>query len=158
VTDALLVVLILLLGMALLAVELLVIPGFGVAGIAGLLIMLAGSGIAWWTMGAAWGGGTLMFSFAITILALWLLPKTGVGRRLVLKSSQSGQAAPDAGLARLVGLHGVAITPLRPSGTAEFGEERVDVVTDGVYVERGKQVRVVAVEGVRVVVEEVEEA
>ena len=50
---------------------------------------------------------------------------------------------------------GVALTQLRPSGTASINGQRVDVVTEGGLIERGTAVKVVAVEGARVVVREV---
>jgi membrane-bound serine protease (ClpP class) len=52
----------------------------------------------------------------------------------------------------LVGQDGVATTDLRPSGTATFGEERVDVVADGEYIPAGTRIRVVRAEGYRQVV------
>lgn len=55
----------------------------------------------------------------------------------------------------LQGLEGIALTPLRPSGTVEIAGERVDVVTSGEFISSGKQVKVVKVEGTRVVVSEV---
>lgn len=55
----------------------------------------------------------------------------------------------------LIGQEGVALTTLRPAGTALFGEERIDVVSEGTYIEQDKHVRVIAVEGMRVVVREV---
>ncbi len=56
------------------------------------------------------------------------------------------------GLAELVGKEGVAITNLRPAGAAEIEGKRVDVVTDGEMVVKGTRVKVVTVEGNRVVV------
>ena len=50
---------------------------------------------------------------------------------------------------------GVAITQLRPSGTAFINGKRVDVVTEGGLIEQGASIKVVAVEGLRVVVREV---
>jgi membrane-bound serine protease (ClpP class) len=47
---------------------------------------------------------------------------------------------------------GTALTPLRPAGTAVLQGKRVDVVTEGQMIERGAAVKVVAVEGMRVVV------
>jgi membrane-bound serine protease (ClpP class) len=52
----------------------------------------------------------------------------------------------------LVGQDGVALTDLRPAGTAQIGPERVDVVTEGEYVAQGRAVRVVRSEGYRHVV------
>ena len=57
-------------------------------------------------------------------------------------------------LSELLGAEGVALTTLRPAGTAEFNGKRVDVVTDSEYIDHGKQIVVVAVEGMRVVVRE----
>lgn len=53
----------------------------------------------------------------------------------------------------LVGKEGTSVTMLRPSGTAQFGDRRLQVVTEGKYVEAGKPVKVLKVEGSNVVVE-----
>ena len=52
----------------------------------------------------------------------------------------------------LVGREGVALTDLRPSGTALFGEERVDAVSESEWIEEGTEIKVVSSEGYRVVV------
>ena len=49
---------------------------------------------------------------------------------------------------------GSTYTDLRPSGKAVIGEDRVDVVTEGAFIEKDRPVKVVAVEGKRVVVRE----
>ena len=54
-----------------------------------------------------------------------------------------------------VGDWGVAESPLRPAGKAVFGEEYVDVVTDGSFVEAGVQVRVIKISGNHIVVREI---
>ena len=54
----------------------------------------------------------------------------------------------------LLGAEGIALTTLRPAGTAEINGKRVDVVTDSEYIEHGKSIIVTAVEGMRVVVKE----
>ena len=56
-----------------------------------------------------------------------------------------------------VGDWGVADSPLRPAGKARIGEDYVDVVTDGTFVDPGRQVRVIAMSGNRIVVREVPE-
>ena len=53
------------------------------------------------------------------------------------------------------GKKGIALTTLRPSGTAEINGKRVDVVTESSYVEQGKKIKVIAAEGMRVVVKEI---
>ena len=67
-----------------------------------------------------------------------------------------GSAAPaERRLAELIGTVGLTTTYCRPAGKAAFGERLVDVVAQGEYIERGREVQVVAVEGNRVVVREV---
>ena len=52
----------------------------------------------------------------------------------------------------LIGAEGIALTTLRPSGTAEINGKKVDVVTESEYVEKGQRLKVITVEGIRVVV------
>ena len=52
----------------------------------------------------------------------------------------------------MLGLEGEAITLLRPAGTIQIGDKRVDAVSEGEYIERGSRVKVITVEGGRVVV------
>jgi len=65
--------------------------------------------------------------------------------------SVTGVIDPDKYLA-LMGASGSTTTPLRPAGTALFGEELVDVVSDGGFIQPGQKVMVIQVEGNRVVV------
>jgi membrane-bound serine protease (ClpP class) len=68
-----------------------------------------------------------------------------------------GKPLPPVGrYAAAVGDWGVAESPLRPAGKAIFGEEYLDVVTDGSFVERGAQVRIIEISGNRIVVREVD--
>jgi membrane-bound ClpP family serine protease len=57
--------------------------------------------------------------------------------------------------ASLLGAIGVASTVLRPAGTVQFGDEFVDVVSDGGFISAGTRVQVIEVEGTRIVVKEV---
>ena len=56
----------------------------------------------------------------------------------------------------LLGKVGTTVTPLRPAGTMLFGSERIDVVSEGGYVDAGKHVEVIKVEGSRIVVRQTE--
>ena len=91
---------------------------------------------------------------AAYLLAKWL-PKTALYGRLVLATASGAQAASRTPVmnARLpIGTVGVTHTMLRPSGKAEFGGLQCDVVSDGDLIDAGMKVRVIAVEGARVVV------
>lgn len=50
---------------------------------------------------------------------------------------------------------GIALSQLRPAGTADFSGERLDVVTEGAFVTSGSRIKVIAVEGTRVIVRQV---
>jgi membrane-bound ClpP family serine protease len=78
------------------------------------------------------------------------------GKRLALKAvvDETSDEAPatDAEASPLVGRYGVTVTPLRPSGAAEFDNRRVDVVSEGVPIDAGAWVKCIEAKGARVVV------
>jgi membrane-bound serine protease (ClpP class) len=155
-------------GVTLILIEIFVIPGFGIAGISGILLLLASLFLS------LIGGGPFldfdMISRAIIQLSLSLLsavilifilakylPTTSIFNKFVLSEAEKS----DKGFSShpieesLVGAEGVALTTLRPAGTAEINGKRVDVVTDSEYVEKGKKIKVLAVQGIRIVVREI---
>ncbi|HVO74317.1 MAG TPA: nodulation protein NfeD [Ignavibacteriaceae bacterium] len=154
-------------GVVLLALEIFVIPGFGVTGITGIVLIVAalfmalvGSGpfIDWNQVSIAIFqlAGALVCSILIFLLLVKFLPKTSAFNRLVLADVESA----DKGFVsypsdkELIGKEGIALTDLRPAGSAEFSGERIDVVADWDYIVRGKKVKVIRVEGIKVVVKE----
>ncbi|WP_437708287.1 NfeD family protein [Sorangium sp. So ce448] len=152
-TPALLVVALLVAGLVLLAIEVLVIPGVGLVGLLGGAAVLGAVALAWAALGIGYGLLALGAGVCVTGLLFWAVPRTPVGRKMVLLETQRSGRGPDARLAALAGKEGRALTPLRPAGTVEIEDRAVDVVTDGLYVEAGTPVRVASVEGNRVVVE-----
>jgi membrane-bound serine protease (ClpP class) len=138
-------------GYVLLALELLVIPGFGVAGIGGLGCLAAGGVFAVRYFGAGWGGLVILVVITITTILMIRFPRTRYGRSMVHRQSLDGATVESSPLAP--GQIGVAESDLRPAGIARFEEHRESVVTDGEYIAAGDPVRVTAVEGGRVVVE-----
>ena len=151
------------LGAIALAVEVFVLPGFGVAGVVGTLAIVASMVLA--MMGARPSTGDMAQALAVlgaslfitmAVIYVWLrhLPNSGRFSGLLLRGSvhksQGFVSAPNRG--DLIGLDGVAVTDLRPSGTARVGQERIDVVTEGEYVPQGSRVQVVQSDGYRHVV------
>ncbi|MFB3818036.1 MAG: nodulation protein NfeD [Candidatus Methylomirabilales bacterium] len=151
-------------GLVLLGVELFVIPGFGLAGILGIGALLAGFGMSLVGTGATGDAlvaalGHVALSLVVAILAavalLRALPRLPYGRRLILQSAlpAGGGERPDTeGSRRWMGRRGRALSALRPAGIAQLEGERVDVVSEGGFVEAGCPVEVVRVDGNRVVV------
>jgi membrane-bound serine protease (ClpP class) len=81
--------------------------------------------------------------------------KTPFGRKTLLDApdSSSIQRGFSEGMAALVGQSGVALTDLRPSGVAEVGGVRIDVTAATAFVQKHTRIKVVLVEGTRIVVE-----
>jgi membrane-bound serine protease (ClpP class) len=101
---------------------------------------------------------------AVVIMAFKILPKTSLGRQLILsppvspkmeKQTAHSAAVSNDVLAALVDKQGITATMLRPSGTVEIDGRRLSVVTRGEMIAAGKAVRVIEVEGNRIVVEAV---
>ncbi len=140
-------------GFVLLAAEVLV-PGL-VLGIAGLLCLAGSVALVFVQYGTGPGLIALVTVGGLTIagFVIWLsiFPRTFIGRRVVLSTSQPTD--PRAGDNRqLVGEEGTAATPLRPAGAARIAGRRVDVTTAGEFLEEGVEIVVVAADGMRVVV------
>jgi len=151
-----LVIAMLALGYLLLLAELF-LPG-GVVGIFGLVAVLYGCYLAF-GLGAIWGSASVVFSVVLTGLGVNFFFRSKAGKRLVLNDPgpQTWKAQQD-GLEDLVGSEGIAASDLRPAGIAQIGDHRIDVVADSEFLEQGTPVRVVEVEGNRVVVEATEAA
>jgi membrane-bound serine protease (ClpP class) len=99
----------------------------------------------------------IVFLLALVIY-LWvkIFPKTKVGRKMTLSHDLSTSKAADPTLTGLVGKKGRAVSQLRPAGYAMIDGRRVDVVTRGEMISNDEPVRVVNVEGSRVIVEKVQ--
>ena len=149
--TAVVIVLALVVGLILLFTEVAVVPGFGVAGALGLLARAGGAIAAWTELGPFWGGVTGAVSVVAAAIMLIWLPKSRVGRQVVLEHSQA-EAVSQEDRSGLVGRRGVTATPLRPIGRVRFGSEEVDVMTEGEYIDSNLEVEVISVEGSRVVV------
>lgn len=152
------------LGVVLLALEVFVLPGTTVAGLAGVLALVAGLAMSLVGAGAtvsviitALGrvAIAILVAIAASLALLRLLPRLPFGRRLVLATDMDageGYVSPPAGDHAWLGKTGVASSPLRPAGIAIFDGVRVDVVSDGGFIEAGTQIDVTRVDGNRVVV------
>jgi len=87
----------------------------------------------------------------VALAGLRLLGRSPLALKASLRKSD-GVVSYDEKLSGLLGMEGVAVTNLRPSGTARIDNRRIDVVTRGDYIEKGEAVEVVRVEGSRVIV------
>ncbi|MFZ2651300.1 MAG: NfeD family protein [Burkholderiaceae bacterium] len=151
-------------GVILIALELLVIPGFGLAGFLGIVAILSSLALSLVGPGDTatfilLATGRVIFALLFAVLAslllLRFLPRLPFGQRLILKrglAAAEGYASAPESDARWLGKQGRATSPLRPAGIAEIDGKRVDVVSDGEHVEAGAPIVVTRVDGNRIVV------
>ena len=151
-------------GFVLLVLEIFVIPGFGLAGIAGIGALLAGLSLSLIGGGATWEfialalGRVLVSVFlalAASLLLLRFFPRLPFGRQLILETGLAageGYASAPESDNRWLGKNGTASSPLRPAGIAVIDGERVDVVSDGEFIDVGMPIFVTRVDGNRIVV------
>ena len=156
---------ILCLGILLLLIEIFVIPGFGIAGVSGIILILAGIFLslvkhplsapkaqlvqAFYTLSSA-----IIITFVGIILSWKFLPRTGLWRRLILNSAETKKEGFQSATSResYLGKTGRSLTPLRPSGRAVIEEKTLDVITEGEFIDKDKAIKVIKVEGNRIIV------
>ncbi|MCA0986092.1 NfeD family protein [Guptibacillus algicola] len=149
-------ILLLITGIILILVEIF-IPGFGIFGVLGALGIVAsialGSGQSLQYVLVA-----VLLAVAITIGGSYLFIKLfgyrGFFKKIVLSDSTNSEQGYVSNVSRneLIGKEGTAVTPLRPAGIADFGSERLDVVTEGGYLPVDTSVTITKVNGSRIVV------
>lgn len=155
-------------GIILIFLEIFVIPGFGITGISGIILVLASiflsltGGLPFFDINVISGAIiqlsiALAGAFILILLVAKFLPKSKSFNRLVLAEEENADKGfvsyPSA--KELIGAEGIALTDLRPAGSAEINNQRYDVVADWQYIERGKKVKVIRVEGIKVVVTQI---
>lgn len=156
-------------GVILLLLEIFVIPGFGVAGVLGIIFVIASLFLAliggstpfvdWHQVSIAviQLASSLVAAIILLVILAKFLPKSNVFSRLVLATEENADKGfvSSKSLNELIGKEGKALTTLRPAGMADFDGEKIDVVADGDYVHQGSRLKVLRVEGSKVVVREI---
>ncbi len=161
-----------LLGVVLLLVEILLIPGFGVAGVSGIALLVVSLVLTFQQFTIPRSPSEFhVFEFSLlkvlgsltgaligVAVMIRYLPSMPILGRIVHRTNLAAAHASEGlerrvpGLAGLVGEVGVALTALRPSGRAQFGKRRFDVVTLGDFIEKGASVQILEIHGNRIVV------
>ncbi|MBP3951302.1 NfeD family protein [Bacillus suaedae] len=147
-------------GFLLIMVEIFV-PGFGIFGLLGIGSIIGGMLLA--SFSTASMLIYIAIAIVITAISAILLFRyfgfRGPMKKMILSDSTSTEKGYISNRTRdeLMGQVGEALTPLRPSGSAVFDRERLDVVTEGGYIEQGRQVEIIYTAGSRIVVREKKE-
>ncbi len=148
-------------GIILLGIEV-AIPGFGVPGLAGIACIILSIVIG--SRDAVEAIQSFVVAIILSIIVLVMVfkfaPRNKLFDHIILKNEQqksSGYVSEIEEKVELIGQLGEALTLLRPAGTINIGDKRIDVVSEGAYIKKGSKVKVIAVEGNRVVVRKIEQ-
>lgn len=148
-------------GIILLMVEIFAIPGFGVTGISGIVLMVAGLTLAMidneiFRDPVNFNLMTILKPFGIVVLAVFigLIGGIALSRKLLTSSlfpnlalqsnlnKEEGFIGIDTKIKKMVGAEGIAITTLRPSGKIQIGNNWFDAIAEFGYIEKGCKVKV----------------
>ena len=148
-------------GLLLLLAEIFFIPGFGLAGIGGIAAILTSIFLTFGNITQA--TYSILIALGVSIIGLLLLikyiPSTRTWRKFVLSTEQKKELGYTVGtkdLKLLNGKEGIAITPLRPSGIVEVNGKKLNALTRGEYVDSNTKIKIISVEGNKIVVEAVD--
>jgi membrane-bound ClpP family serine protease len=134
-------------------------PGFGIFGIFGGILLIGGIVLTAKTL----IDGLIMFIVILALLGFMLAiaiqsaSKGRLSKILVLHSEQKKETGyiGTEDLNYFLDAEGQALTILRPAGTADFKGVKLDVVTEGHFISKGEKVKVIKVQGRRIVVREI---
>jgi membrane-bound serine protease (ClpP class) len=142
--------------------ELHVLPGHGVAGMLGIVALVAAVVLAFGLPFMFVAAQALSIAIVLSVIGFWMttriLPENAFVQRLALTASQGPDYVSSADYTALLGKTGVASSFLRPAGVASIDGRRVDVLTQGEFLAAGTPIRVTRVEGARIFVVPIEEA
>lgn len=145
----------LLIGLALIVIEI-IVPGFGLFGIAGLGALTVGS---FFVMGGGFEAFLVLLAIYAVIIAVVLLvcfyfPSESKWNPFVLWDKQKNNEGytGSGDFSYLLHKTAVTLTPLRPAGTVSVDGERIDVSSFGDYIDKGVTVKIVKIEGSKIFV------
>ncbi len=148
-------------GLVFLVAEIFFLPGHGMSGLIGLVCTYLSIFLIMpnATQAAISFVSSLLIAGLIFVVALKYLPKSPAWNKFRLQTVVSEEEGYVSSRKKkeLEGAIGVALSDLRPSGIALIDETRVDVTTNGNFIKKDTPVKVVKIEGIRVVVEAVEQ-
>jgi membrane-bound ClpP family serine protease len=147
------VVALLVVGILLIILELVFVPGTTIVGVAGLAMTGIGLYLCYSVFGSVAGNSASGATLVISVLAIWYSLKTKSWQRFALFDTNTSRMNDQAQTKLQVGDIGVTLSTLRPSGNAEFNDQVFEVRTLGHMISQGTKVKVVQVDGQRIIVE-----
>ena len=126
------------------------IPGFGVAGVSGIILEIIGLFCCWQlhgTVAALLALAGILLLIGLAVLVSYRSAKSGRLSKSHLVLNDTETPAGESKADRWIGMEGVAVTALRPAGQIEIGGTRLNASSTGDFIERGAPVLVTGMEG-----------
>ena len=143
-------------GLLLLGAELIIIPGFGIAGILGIASVVASCWLAFVHISTAAGIIVIIVNILLVIATTILMLRSKTWKKLSLKTnidSKVDTAPADKGIA--IGSTGVSITRLAPGGRVQIEENSIEAFTRDSIIEPGKEIEVISIDGYKIIVKQI---
>jgi membrane-bound ClpP family serine protease len=150
-----LIVILLVIGIVFLVVELFIIPGTSIAGVAATLLLIAAIYSAYSGLGSGAGNITLVSSVVLSGLTIWLFLHTRALDKIELKTEIKSKMEPLKGLNIKVGDRGHTLSRLAPMGKVMIDGNAIEAKTRGEFIEHNIEIVVVEVYSTNVLVEKV---
>jgi len=146
-------------GLVLLLCELFIVPGFGPVGIAAIIFLTTGAYLAWTKLSMIFALTITFISILSVIGSIIYFKKSGLASKLVLNQNIEDDISSDKENLKKtdsvsVGQIGYTQSDIRPTGIAEFQNQRVNVITDGIYIKRNTKVKIILIQGNKIFIEE----
>jgi len=153
--EWLVILVLVLLGIVLIIIEILFIPGTTKFGIAGILAFGAGIFYAFKYFGSQVGYLVLVFSILFTIGAIVYALRSNTWTRFSLKTTNEGKFNEGLTANLKIGDRGKTLSFLRPVGKAEFSGGVFEVTTTGSYVESGQTIEIIGIKSTKIIVKSI---
>jgi len=142
-------------GLIIIVLEIIFVPGTTVFGILGLICLVVGIGYSFSVFGSSIGWIVTSITFVLATIIIVLSFKSGVWKRFALNKSIESRVNDNVPITLKVGDVGVSISALRPFGNVEFGNSKMEVTTLGELIESNKEVEVIKIEGRKIYVKQI---
>lgn len=144
-------------GFLLVLIEIFLVPGFNIFGVIGAILIVLGFIFAYAKLDVRIANFLMIASLLASAILVRFAIKSKTWHKIILEDTQEkalGFHSSDENLKTLIGKTGFTYTKLRPAGVAIIDDQKVDVVTEGGFIESDRPIEVIQVEGNRVVVRE----
>jgi len=139
------IILLLVLGVVLLLLEFLVLPGVTVAGIGGIVMMVGGIYLSYHHYGSAIGHLTVLGAIVFSLLSLWIALKSGTWNKIMLKTEIDSKVEKLEDNIVTVGDEGICMSRLAPMGQVRINNQIIEAKSTGVYIDEKTPVVVIKI-------------